>query len=97
MGSAFRATVSIEQVRFITPDLATVDGSWTVTGARDADGKELQPPKAGGSNLSRRKTASGVSSSPARWLSSTAAPAAGAAWMPRHSGNTWQGDQVRAE
>jgi len=35
--------VSIEQIRFITPELATVDDSWTVTGARSADGKELSP------------------------------------------------------
>jgi ketosteroid isomerase-like protein len=34
---------SVEQIRFITPELATVDGSWTVTGARGADGKELAP------------------------------------------------------
>ena len=34
---------SIEQIRFITPDLAIVDGSWTVAGARGADGKELPP------------------------------------------------------
>ncbi len=34
---------SVEQIRFITPEVATVDGSWTVTGARGADGKELSP------------------------------------------------------
>lgn len=34
-------TASIDQIRFITPELATVDGSWTVTGARGADAKEL--------------------------------------------------------
>jgi uncharacterized protein (TIGR02246 family) len=33
----------VEQIRFITPELATVDGSWTVTGARGPDGKELVP------------------------------------------------------
>ena len=33
-------TASVEQIRFITSDLATVDGSWTVTGARGPDGKE---------------------------------------------------------
>jgi hypothetical protein len=39
---------SVEQIRFITPELATVDGSWTVTGARGADGKELAPIKGRG-------------------------------------------------
>jgi len=34
---------SVEQIRFLTPAVATVDGSWTVTGARGADGKELAP------------------------------------------------------
>ena len=39
---------SVEQIRFITSDLATVDGSWTVTGARGSDGKELLHSTAGG-------------------------------------------------
>lgn len=39
---------SVEQVRFITPEVATVDGSWTVTGAKGADGKELAPIKGRG-------------------------------------------------
>jgi uncharacterized protein (TIGR02246 family) len=34
---------SVEQIRFITPEVATVDGWWTVTGARGPDGKELAP------------------------------------------------------
>jgi hypothetical protein len=34
---------SVEQIRFITSDLATVDGAWTVSGARGADGKDLPP------------------------------------------------------
>lgn len=38
---AGQQTVTVEQIRFITPELATVDGSWVVTGAHDATGKEL--------------------------------------------------------
>jgi uncharacterized protein (TIGR02246 family) len=47
--------VSIEQIRFITSDLATVDGSWTVTGARGADGKELPPIKGRGFEIVQKK------------------------------------------
>ena len=47
--------VSIDQIRFITSDLATVDGSWTVTGARDAEGKELPPIKGRGFELVQKK------------------------------------------
>ena len=36
-------TAAIDQIRFITPELATVDGSWTITGVRDAQGKKLDP------------------------------------------------------
>lgn len=32
---------TIEQVRFLASDLAVVDGSWTITGANDANGKAL--------------------------------------------------------
>ncbi len=48
-----RAT--IEQIRFITPELATVDGSWTVTGARDANGNELAPIEGRGFELVQKK------------------------------------------
>ena len=41
-------TASVEQIRFITPELATVDGLWTVSGARNADGKEFPPIKGRG-------------------------------------------------
>ena len=41
--STSHQVASVEQIRFITPELATVDGPWTVTGARGADGKELPP------------------------------------------------------
>lgn len=34
-------TASIERIRFMTPDVAIVDGSWTVDGARDSAGNEL--------------------------------------------------------
>ena len=37
-GSGGEQAVTVEQVRFVTPELATVDGAWTVTGARDANG-----------------------------------------------------------
>ncbi len=47
--------VSVEQIRFITSDLATVDGSWTVTGARAADGKELAPIKGRGFEVVQKK------------------------------------------
>ena len=46
---------SIDQIRFITPELATVDGSWTVTGARDAHGKELPPLQGRGFELVQKK------------------------------------------
>ena len=48
-------TVSIEQIRFITPQLATIDGSWTVTGARDQNGKELPPVNGRGFELAQKK------------------------------------------
>lgn len=48
-------TVLIEQIRFIASDLATVDGSWTVTGARSADGKELPPIKGRGFEVVQKK------------------------------------------
>jgi uncharacterized protein (TIGR02246 family) len=41
--STGQQVASVEQIRFITPELATVDGSWTVTGAKGADGMELAP------------------------------------------------------
>ncbi len=47
---------SVEQIRFITQDLATVDGSWTVTGARGADGKELTPIKGRGFELVQKRS-----------------------------------------
>jgi uncharacterized protein (TIGR02246 family) len=46
---------SVEQIRFITPELATVDGSWTVTGAKGADGKELAPIKGRGFELVQKR------------------------------------------
>jgi uncharacterized protein (TIGR02246 family) len=46
---------SVEQIRFITPELATVDGSWTVTGARGADGKELAPIKGRGFEVVQKR------------------------------------------
>ena len=46
---------SVEQVRFLTPEVATVDGSWTVTGARGADGKELAPIKGRGFEVAQKR------------------------------------------
>ena len=48
-------SVSVEQVRFITSEVATVDGLWTVTGAKDADGKEMGPIKGRGFELVQRR------------------------------------------
>jgi uncharacterized protein (TIGR02246 family) len=48
-------TVSIDQIRFITSELAPVDGSWTVTGARGADDKKLPPIKGSGFELVQKK------------------------------------------
>jgi len=53
--SSGQQTVAVEQIRFITPELATVDGSWTVTGARDATGKETPPIKGRGFELVQKK------------------------------------------
>ena len=53
--AAGQQTATIEQIRFITPELATVDGSWIVTGARDATGKELPVIKGRGFELVQKK------------------------------------------
>jgi uncharacterized protein (TIGR02246 family) len=47
--------VSIERIRFLTPGLAIVDDSWTVTGARDAAGKEMAPIKGRGVEVVQKK------------------------------------------
>jgi len=48
-------SASVEQIRFIAPELATVDGSWIVTGARGADGNELAPIKGRGFEIVQKK------------------------------------------
>jgi len=48
-------TATIEQVRFITPDLAIVDGSWTITGALDASGRPLPPIEGRGLEIVQKK------------------------------------------
>lgn len=48
-------TATIEQVRFIASDVAIVDGSWTITGARDASGNELPPLQGRGVEIVRKK------------------------------------------
>jgi uncharacterized protein (TIGR02246 family) len=52
---AGQQTATIDQIRFVTPDLATVDGSWTVTGARDPSDKELPLTKGRGFELVQKK------------------------------------------
>jgi uncharacterized protein (TIGR02246 family) len=54
-GSLGTETAAIEKVRFLSTILATVDGSWTVTGARDADGKELPPIRGRGFEIVQKK------------------------------------------
>lgn len=53
--STGQQTAVIEQIRFITPELATVDGTWTVTGARDANGQEIPPVKGRGFEVVQKK------------------------------------------
>jgi hypothetical protein len=53
--------VTIEQIRFITPQLATIDGSWMVTGARGPVSNARLRPKgrvcsAGHRNRRRERT-----------------------------------------
>src|SRR5262245_44468697 len=48
-------TSSIERIRFLTPELAIVDGSWTVTGVRDGAGKELPPIKGRGVEVAQKR------------------------------------------
>src|SRR5207237_744120 len=46
---------TIEQVRFLTSDLAVVDGSWTITSAKDADGKPLPLIRGRGCEIVQKK------------------------------------------
>jgi uncharacterized protein (TIGR02246 family) len=48
-------TATIEQIRFLSPELAIVDGSWTITGAQDADGKVLPPMHGRGCEVVQKK------------------------------------------
>jgi uncharacterized protein (TIGR02246 family) len=48
-------TATIEQVRFIASNVAIVDGSWTITGARDASGNELPPLQGRGVEIVRKQ------------------------------------------
>lgn len=47
-------TATIDQVRFVRPDVAIVDGSWTITGARGASGHEVPPLHGHGVEVVRR-------------------------------------------
>ena len=55
-GKTGQQTATIEQIRFITPEIATVDGTWTVTGARDATGQELPPIRGRGFEVVQKKS-----------------------------------------
>jgi uncharacterized protein (TIGR02246 family) len=50
-----RQIATVDQIRFVTRDLATVDGSWTVTGAKGADGKEFAPIKGRGFEVVQKR------------------------------------------
>ena len=54
-GKTGQQTAAIEQIRFITKEIATVDGTWIVTGARDATGQELPPIKGRGFEVVQKK------------------------------------------
>jgi uncharacterized protein (TIGR02246 family) len=55
-GKTGQQTAAIEQIRFITREIATVDGTWTVTGVRDATGQELPPIKGRGFEVVQKKS-----------------------------------------
>src|SRR5581483_9243723 len=40
------AAATLDRVRFITPTVAILDGTWSITGAHDAQGR-MQPPERG--------------------------------------------------
>jgi uncharacterized protein (TIGR02246 family) len=46
---------STERIRFLTPELAVIEGFWTVTGARDAAGKGLPPIKGRGLEVAQKR------------------------------------------
>lgn len=48
-------TGTVEQVRFLSPDLAMVDGSWTIRGAKDEDGKALPTLRGRGCEIVQKK------------------------------------------
>ena len=48
-------TATIEQVRFLASDLAIVDGSWIITGAKSADGKPLPVIRGQGCEVVQKK------------------------------------------
>jgi uncharacterized protein (TIGR02246 family) len=48
-------TATIEQIRFLRRDFAVVDGSWTITGARDTDGRELPSLRGRGVEIVQKK------------------------------------------
>jgi uncharacterized protein (TIGR02246 family) len=60
---------TIEQVRFLASDLAIVDGSWTISGAKDAAGKALPLIRGRVAKSCGRSVADGTLSQRERWSS----------------------------
>jgi uncharacterized protein (TIGR02246 family) len=54
-GGGGTEAATIKQIRFLTSDLAIVDGSWTITGAKDADGKPLPLIRGRGCEIVQKK------------------------------------------
>lgn len=53
--AAGQQVATIEQIRFITAEVASLDGSWTVTRARDAAGHELAAINGRGVELDQKR------------------------------------------
>jgi uncharacterized protein (TIGR02246 family) len=46
---------TIESIRFLTPEFAIVDGSWTISGASDEAGTEFPPLKGRGIEIAQKR------------------------------------------
>ena len=55
-GKTGQQTATIEQIRFITREIATVDGTWIISGARDGTGQELPPITGRGFEVVQKKS-----------------------------------------
>jgi uncharacterized protein (TIGR02246 family) len=58
---------AIERVRFLAPDIALVDGTWTITVAVDSAGRSCPLSKAAGWSWQRKRMAAGVSWPLEKW------------------------------